>query len=31
MIVAELVAATLREMDPQFPEPDFDPAEVVIE
>jgi PPK2 family polyphosphate:nucleotide phosphotransferase len=31
LVVAELVAETLREMDPQFPEPDFDPAEVVIE
>ncbi|MFW6156920.1 MAG: polyphosphate kinase 2 family protein [Armatimonadota bacterium] len=31
MIVAELVAATLREMDPQFPEVDFDPSEIVIE
>ncbi len=30
MIVAELLAATLREMDPQFPEPDFDPAEIVV-
>ncbi len=30
MIVAELVAGTLREMDPQFPEPDFDPAEIVV-
>jgi PPK2 family polyphosphate:nucleotide phosphotransferase len=31
MIVAEIVAETLREMDPQFPEPDFDPESIVIE
>lgn len=31
MIVAEIVAATLREMDPRFPDVDFDPASVVIE
>jgi len=31
MIVAELLAETLRNMDPQFPEPDFDPAEIVID
>ncbi|MGI5816629.1 MAG: polyphosphate kinase 2 family protein [Armatimonadota bacterium] len=30
LTIAELVAGTLREMDPQFPEPDFDPAEIVI-
>ncbi len=31
MIVAELVAATLREMAPQFPEVDFDPTSIIIE
>jgi len=31
MIVAELVAATMRDMDPQFPSVDFDPESIVIE
>lgn len=31
MIVAEIIAEALEEMDPQFPEPDFDPASIVIE
>ncbi|MGD9495656.1 MAG: polyphosphate kinase 2 family protein [Armatimonadota bacterium] len=31
MIVAEIIAATLREMDPQFPAVDFDPSTVVID
>lgn len=30
LMVAEIVTATLREMDPQYPEPDFDPSEIVI-
>ena len=31
MIVAEIVAATLREMAPVYPEVDFDPGAIVIE
>lgn len=31
LTIAEIIAETLREMDPQFPVPDFNPAAVVIE
>ncbi len=31
MVVAEIIAETLREMDPQFPAVDFDPGQIVIE
>jgi len=31
MIVAELIEGALREMNPQFPEPDFDPRQIVLE
>ncbi len=31
MIVAEIIAGTLREMDPQFPAVDFDPDQIVID
>ena len=31
MIVAEIVAATLREMDPQFPDAKFDPADISLD